>query len=476
MQKLSPCNDILKYIDPDIRVPIRKTFAQFSNDTEAVAQLKKLYATPNDVDLVVGVQLDEAYFPGTTVPLSALIVSLFSLFGMGNSDRFSIGFAMMRCFLVDKPWDCHPSNALEDILWAPSPTEDFPNLRMIDPFWVTELDLQAHGTNLLWRLITENSMIQCIQHNPLFPYDKVTNPILCELPKDSWWYSMSTILLSASEVLLALMKQGPIAFLGTLSTGLLFLIRLPFQKKPKLPSLGGWPLIGVAIQFQSDPLKLFTEGMQKFGGKAFGLKLGSLTNYVVTRPEDFNPIANDPYELRFSLHDFFKAINFDLITLGENFESDLHTQLIRNHLSNPEVLKQLARVIDHAAKEYLKGFPLIPEGKEQVRLPGLNSYFSRFIAYVMSRCIVGPFGYDNETLLNTFFRFNDDAISAMGRASLLPRFLRFIPKFTIQRDFNAIRKILIPQIKKRRDHASNDDPDFMNYTMQYVDNDQRVAG
>src|ERR1700760_4245768 len=98
-------------IGPKVIVPIRKRFEDFTSDPEAIMHLKTLYQTPDDVDLVVGVQLEEEMFPGTTVPKSALITSLFSLFGMGNSDRFSVGFAVMRCLLVDRPWDCHPSNA-----------------------------------------------------------------------------------------------------------------------------------------------------------------------------------------------------------------------------------------------------------------------------------------------------------------------------------------------------------------------------
>jgi peroxidase len=129
------------------------------------------------------------------MPTSALIPSLFSLFGVGNSDRFSPGFASMRCFIVDKPWDCHPSNALEDLLWKPHPTDLFPHARWVDEFWANELDLPAQGQNLLFRwgdisclycdrshlslrLITENSGTRCVQKNPLFPYDPNTNPIV----------------------------------------------------------------------------------------------------------------------------------------------------------------------------------------------------------------------------------------------------------------------------------------------------------
>lgn len=42
---------------PVLQVKIRKTFEDFSSDPEMVAELKRLYKSPDDVDLVVGVQL-----------------------------------------------------------------------------------------------------------------------------------------------------------------------------------------------------------------------------------------------------------------------------------------------------------------------------------------------------------------------------------------------------------------------------------
>lgn len=138
-----------------------KTFQQ--------THLKNMYNATDDVDLVVDFHLDEEMFPGTTIPKSALIISLFSLFGTANSDRFCIGFALMRCFLVDKPWAFTPSNALESLLWKPHPLPGLPDARWIDPFWAEELDLETHGVNLLWKLVTDNTEIQYVQRNPLFP-------------------------------------------------------------------------------------------------------------------------------------------------------------------------------------------------------------------------------------------------------------------------------------------------------------------
>ncbi|SCO90187.1 uncharacterized protein FRV6_14315 [Fusarium oxysporum] len=199
--------------DPEVVVPIRDIWDKFSTDPEDIENLKKLYKHPDDIDLVVGCQLGEEWFPGTTVPKSALIISLFSLFGMGNSDRFSIGFAMMRCLLVDRPWDCHPSNALEDLIWERKDVPGFPNFRFYSDFWLKKLDLPAHGTNLLWRLITENSEINCVQRSPLFPPDNITNPILCS--QEAGKGTSLVVLLNLFQIALSLLKQGPYSFIAT---------------------------------------------------------------------------------------------------------------------------------------------------------------------------------------------------------------------------------------------------------------------
>jgi len=291
-------------------------------------QLKTLYNSPEDVDLVVGCQLDETMFPKSTIPTSALIISLFSLISMGNSDRFSIGFAAMRCLLVDKPWDCHPSNALEELLWKPMPKLDFPNFRFYDTFWMAELDFPAHGQNLLWRLVTENTEINCLQRNPLFPIDPKTNPILCALPPAG--VDIKLLLSTAVEVTLALIKQNRVKILITLAA---LVVGIYVYKKIRDTALGypkvlwGWPIIGRAADFQKDPKALLLEGFQKYGSSrssTFGMQLASLTHYVLSKPEDIQMMLDDnPYELEFNLNKFFEAINMPIILRKENFASNL---------------------------------------------------------------------------------------------------------------------------------------------------------
>jgi len=112
-------NEYFRKYPGKIPVKIRETFEEFTSDPELVKELKRLYRTPDEVDFMVGLQLDEDYFPGTTVPNTMLITSLFSLFGLAASDRFSIAYTGSLCFLVGKPWDCTPLNPVDELFWAP---------------------------------------------------------------------------------------------------------------------------------------------------------------------------------------------------------------------------------------------------------------------------------------------------------------------------------------------------------------------
>lgn len=295
-----------------------------------VKELERLYKTPDDVDLVVGCQLDETMFPHATIPTSALIISLFSLISMGNSDRFSIGFAAMRCLLVDKPWDCHPSNALEELLWKPVEHDEFPNFRFYDEFWMTELDFQAHGQNLLWRLVTENSEIDCLQKNPLFPYDKETNPILCSLPKAG--VDIKLLLSTGVEVTLSLVKEHYIEIIATvvaLFAGLALFKRLRDRVKGHPQILRGLPFLGKALDFQKNSKGVILEGFQQYGSNSvFGVHLASLIHYVISDPADIQAMIDDaPYEMKFNLSKFFEAVNMPIILRKNNFATNLVSPL-----------------------------------------------------------------------------------------------------------------------------------------------------
>lgn len=94
---------------------------------------------------------------------------------------------------------------------------------------MTELDFQAHGKNLLWRLITENSEFKCVQRDPLFPVDDETNPVLCSLPKQG--VDIKLILSTGVEVILALLKMNSGKIVATLlAVGISALVFLKFKK------------------------------------------------------------------------------------------------------------------------------------------------------------------------------------------------------------------------------------------------------
>ena len=422
-------------------------------------------------------------FPGTTVPKSALIISLFSLFGMGNSDRFSIGFAIMRCLLVDKPWDCHPSNALEELLWVKKPKRGFPNFRFLDEFWLTEMDFQAHGTNLLWRLVTENTEIKCLQQKPLYPVHTVTNPVLCALPDQT--VDHLNIAVTGAQIGKVVVKPHLWKASAFLIVTLVFII-LHFKETKDLhtpPVLKGWPVLGEALTFQKDPRKLLENGYQKFGktlSRSFGIRLASFTHFVLAQSVDLELMLDDnEYEAKFSLHEFFKIINIAIITNKENFESDLHSKLMRTHLSNPETVFRFQETIHLASKLFLRRNPLVLNCKSSERHNGLNGYITKYITFVVSRCMVGPDSFDDPELLQTFMDFNNNAIEAMGLGQLLPTFLQFLAARTIKTNFKTIRKVLIPVIqRKKAGPAEKRDRliDFLDFILDTVNDNERAAG
>jgi len=165
-----------------------------------IQHLKNLYQHPDEVDLIVGLQLDEEFFPGTTVPRGFLIASLYSLFGIGSSDRFSVAYSSTLCLLTGKPWDCTPLNPVDEMLWKPFYLPFFPRARWGNSKWFDELDLSNKGVYGVWNLITKNSNIKCLQLDPLFPANEKTNPVVCKLPQpggySSYFFSITLLVVA----------------------------------------------------------------------------------------------------------------------------------------------------------------------------------------------------------------------------------------------------------------------------------------
>jgi peroxidase len=462
--------------DPEHPVPIRDEWHKFSTDPEMVANLKRLYKSPDDVDLVVGVQLDENLFPGTTIPQTALIISLISLFGMGNSDRFSIGFAMMRCLLVDKPWDCHPSNALEDLLWEPRNVPGFPDYRWYSSFWMKEFDIQNHGAGLLWRLITENSEIKCLQTAPLFPADEEKNPIICHQPKTP--ANIPSIILFALQVLVTLFRQHLPEIAGGL-TALIAVISLYHHKKESHypPVLKGLPVVGEALSFRKKPLRVLQTGINAFGSSAFGIEIRRRTHYVIMHQKDLEMMQQDNrYGVKFSLRKFNESRGLPSIIGKKNFESDLHTKLVRTHLADPDSLERFGKVIEGASAGFVRCHPLVVTGKSTHHVM-LDDWINEYVTFVVSRCMVGPEGFDDEDLLVAFQQLGDHVDAAMRLSSVLPSFLHWVAAFQVKRDVRIIRRVVLPIIERRRGMTEKGDGAvMMDSILEAVSDDRRAAG
>jgi len=171
-----------------LQVDIRSSFADFTSNKDLQVKLAQMYENPDQVDLVVGLQLDEERFPGMQIPKSFVIVSLLSLFSLGISDRHGPLVNLMYCIVAPNYIDnCKATNVLQDILWEKKPLFGFPNRRRWNTAWLDEIDYQFQGNLALWRLVTKNSGVTCLQMNPLYVINEVNggsvdtpyNPIVC---------------------------------------------------------------------------------------------------------------------------------------------------------------------------------------------------------------------------------------------------------------------------------------------------------
>lgn len=170
---------IRKVYDGVVPFKPRATFEEFTSNVYFQQELKRLYKTPDDVDLWVGQELDEEWWPNTHIPRSMLIINFYTLFKAAAADRFGINWGMFWCISNYKPWNCPTTNVLQDLLWKPNPLPLFPNAKLPDSFWWEELDLQNQGTNLLHRMVTQNTGVKCLQKNLFFVANAKSNPIEC---------------------------------------------------------------------------------------------------------------------------------------------------------------------------------------------------------------------------------------------------------------------------------------------------------
>ena len=167
-----------------------------------------------------------------------------------------------------------------------------------------------------------------------------------------------------------------------------------------------------------------------------------------------------------------------IITKKEDFDSDVHNQLIRIHFSDPATVASFSRVIEGAVIWYIRLNPLSDNNHVSQHHDSLNDYLSRCICYIISRCVIGPNDFDDEQMISTFLKFNDDAINAMGLSALLPNPLRFLAAFTVKKHFKTASRTLVPIIRGRGKAKPGREQGiaFLDFIMNAVGDDERVSG
>ncbi|OLL25457.1 Ent-kaurene oxidase [Neolecta irregularis DAH-3] len=352
------------------------------------------------------------------------------------------------------------------MIWEASPLESFPNARWFSDFWMKELDFPAHGTNLLWRIITENSGVKCLQKNPLFPVSE-NNPVVCALDTNK---SMADRILHVATMPVRVAKNvihynTTEALIAIISVFVLLWIIRGYRKMLYPPILRGLPLFGMLLRFVNQSKYIVEDGIRQFGGRAFGFKIAGLKYFISRNAQDIQ-FAADEYDA-FSVKEYFRLINFDVVVGAEFFESEIYTMLIRENLLSAHKLSRFSAVTEDASKQFLRQYPFDKDQK-------ISRWLQDYMIFVLSRMIIGGESYDEPELLRAFRAINDDSVSAMGFASLLPRRFKHLAGYRIRKHLQVIRKILIPVIKHRRKEP-NKYFDFLKWILQQPISNEKTS-
>ena len=249
-------------------------------------------------------------------------------------------------------------------------------------------------------------------------------------------------------------------------------LTVPGKRLP--PELrGGWPLLGHALEFRHDPVRLLRRGRERFGdifafllaGSKVAVLTGPKANEAFFRARDDQLSARAAYQ--FTVPIFGKDIAYD--TTPERMDEQL--DLVTPALSERR-LRAYAAFIHEEAERYLDGWG--EEGEVDL-LKATNE----LTVYIASRCLVGR--EFRENLSSEFARLYHDL---EGGINLLAFFWQHLPLPSFQRRDRArvrMAELIAPIIAGRRACAAEDE-DFLQtlMTARYADgtglSDDNITG
>jgi hypothetical protein len=321
----------------------------------------------------------------------------------------------------------------------------------------------------------DSGTFRCIQKNPLFPFDPLTNPVLCEPAepeKTSAWQFTQNLWQAVTSTERGRVIVGTLVALA-IGALIFWLFHIPHNIPPVT---WGKPIIGVGQELQKDPKGFVVQQANKYGeGKTFGIRLvGRLVYYICSSTADLEIMKND--ELRASFHALAKDTNLGAVVGRKNFTEELHASVIRRKLETErtETLPRLAEIVSETVQTWLAENPLTDTDD-------ISGKMTLLMAYVMSRICLGRVGFDDPKLLEAYIGLNADSGVVFQISNLLPSVLgRLFSDWKVHKNYCIIKKKILPVIKQRRKEQTSasvnrEIDDILGFFLDVTDSDTRVA-
>jgi cytochrome P450 len=277
----------------------------------------------------------------------------------------------------------------------------------------------------------------------------------------------SPTLASASMIVVLL-------FLGVF--GWIVAIRPPSSTKKESSShsvpmvTGGYPIIGHALEFGSDPEQFLQRCKDKYGS-IFGCIIMGRTFVFMDGTYKDTYFASGASELS-----FFDAVMLTVVpqfTVGmDSMLHQWHVPLIRRQMSPNNVTQYYSTLQEQIRRILLQELGSLNVGESFVH-EDVQGLTGRIVAACSAVSFLGPELGQQEEILHVFRHYHSACFHVMSLAAILPHSILWIFARNVNKYQATMRRWVVPEVEKRRAASSSkQENDLLSVMIQLTDKGQ----
>ena len=227
---------------------------------------------------------------------------------------------------------------------------------------------------------------------------------------------------------------------------------------------GGWPFLGHALEFGSNP-KAFVEACRKRYGPTFSCQILSST-FVFHDGSQYQDFFRLP-ESSLSFDESVRRTLAPEFTVGlETLVNQWHIPIIKRQFSvqtlDPYLLRierQVTRVLqeDGLVVDDVNAGSAAATTDQGMIVDDLERLAWRIIASCSASSFLGDELCQRQDVIDVFINFHHAALGAIQLSNLLPKWLLWLASKAVKRHFDTVKRIVVPEIERRRASLKNGD-------------------